>query len=161
MEQLSKDFSLSEMTKSGTAARYGLSNAPTAVHICNLKNLCAACLQPIREIYGKPVFVSNGYRSLAVNNKMREVGYKTSFTSQHMLGEAADIQDNASRHENRELFDVIYKSGLYDQLIWEDGNDASPDWVHVSYKQTGNRRQAIRMKNGVTTHRKYDLKKWS
>ena len=153
--QLSKNFTLAELTRSATADKYGVDNTPSAAQIENLKRLCVDCLQPARDVYGKPVIINSGFRSVALNSAMAKEGYKVSATSQHMSGEAADIRD-AVRHENKALFDVFFKRGVYDQLIWENGNDQYPDWIHVSYRKTGNRKQALRMRGGATTHRKYD-----
>jgi hypothetical protein len=32
-------------------------------------------------------------------------------------------------------------------LIWEEGNNLQPDWVHMSYKIKGNRKQILKYKN--------------
>jgi zinc D-Ala-D-Ala carboxypeptidase len=52
-----------------------------------------------------------------------------------------DSKDNAF---NKAIFDYIVKNLEFDQLIWELGNDERPDWVHVSYKKTGNRKQVLK-----------------
>ena len=158
--QLSKNFTLSEFTRSATAIKYGISNMPNNTQIENLKTLCALCLQPVRDLYGSLIMINNGFRSIQLNDAMKRDGYKVSTTSQHMNGEAADIRDTKKKN-NKKLFDTILAHGIFDQLIWEDGNDAYPDWVHVSCKKNGNRKQILRMKNGITIYRKYDLKKWS
>jgi hypothetical protein len=52
------------------------------------------------------------------------------------------------------VFDFIKSRLDFDQLIWEFGTDANPDWVHVSYVKTGNRKQklkAVRV-GGKTTY---------
>ena len=156
--QLSKNFKLEEFVKSAIATKYGIDNTPNAVQLENLTNLCVDCLQPVRDEYGKPIIINSGFRTAALNAAMEKDGYRVSKTSQHMLGEAADIRD-ADKKQNKALFDVILKRGVFDQLIWEDGNSKYPDWIHVSYRK--NRKQVLRMLNGVTTHRKYDLTKWS
>ena len=53
--QLSKNFSLREMTKSQTATRKGIPNKPSGTHQSNLVLLCQHILQPIREHFKKPV----------------------------------------------------------------------------------------------------------
>ena len=50
--QLSKNFSLKEMTKSQTAERHGLTNNPSEDHQDNLKKLCENILQPVRDEFG-------------------------------------------------------------------------------------------------------------
>jgi hypothetical protein len=55
---------------------------------------------------------------------------------------------------NRMVFDFIKNKLDFDQLIWEFGTDFNPDWVHVSYTKTGNRKQklkAVRV-NGKTSY---------
>mgnify|MGYP003301234697 CR=1 FL=1 len=42
--QLSKNFSLKELTASQTADRHGISNNPSEDHMDNLKKLCDNCL---------------------------------------------------------------------------------------------------------------------
>ena len=51
--QLSKNFSLSEMTKSDTAARKGIDNTPTEKHKENMKLLVDKVLQPVRDHFAK------------------------------------------------------------------------------------------------------------
>ena len=64
MTQLSKHFSLKEMTKSGTATRLGLDNTPNEEQIENLKALCENILEPLRDYYeSRPIMVSSGFRS--------------------------------------------------------------------------------------------------
>jgi hypothetical protein len=158
--QLSNNFTLAELTASSTAVKYDVANTPNHAQTVNLRDLCVHVLQPVRNIYGKPIIINNGFRSVALNSAMAKEGYKVSATSQHMSGEAADIRAQ-NKAENKALFDVIFRRGIFDQLIWEDGNNDYPDWIHVSCKTSGNRKQALRMKNGSTTHKNYDLIKWS
>lgn len=131
--QLSKNFSLAELTESQTGRRYDIKeqfNPPQEV-ITNLKELCEKVLQPIRDKVGA-IKVSSGYRSPQVN---KIVGGATS--SQHLTGEAVDI--SGINISNAELFKAIKDSNLpYDQLLWEYGTKSNPAWVHVSY--TSNRK---------------------
>ena len=41
------------------------------------------------------------------------------------------------------VFDYIKDHLNFDQLIYEYGTDANPDWVHVSYESTGKQRKQI------------------
>ena len=133
-KKLSKNFTLQELTVTGT----GLPNKPTETETANLQALVTNVLQPLRDLYDKPIKVNSGYRSAAVN---RAIGGATN--SQHSKGEAADLDaaDNAS------LFLLIRQFLPFDQLIWEGGTDTQPDWVHVSFRASGNnRKQVLRMK---------------
>jgi len=59
--------------------------------------------------------------------------------------------------DNKKLFDYIKANLDWDQLIWEFGTAENPDWVHVSYKATGNRKQILRAKkvNGKSVYEPY------
>ena len=66
--QLSKNFMLSEFTRSETARRRKINNdAPESV-IENLRNLCQNVLQPLRNYVGEPITISSGYRCALVNS---------------------------------------------------------------------------------------------
>lgn len=138
-----KYFTIKELTRSDTATKKGIDNAPTKEAVGNLTNLVANVLDPLREAYGKPITVTSGYRCLKLN---KAVG--GSATSDHLKGCAADITAG-SREENKILFSLIQKLGLqFDQLIHERGSvKAGPDWVHVSYRGEGkNRKQILYLK---------------
>jgi hypothetical protein len=55
---------------------------------------------------------------------------------------------------NRMVFDYIKNKLDFDQLIWEFGTDFNPDWVHVSYVKSGNRKQKLKAirTSGKTTY---------
>ena len=96
--RLSKNFTYEELTHSNVAERKGLRNRPKTKEeekkvIENLKALCMEVLQPLRDYLGKPVVISSGYRSEEVN---RAVGGVKG--SQHLKGEAADIQVENTEH---------------------------------------------------------------
>ena len=58
---LSKSFTLNELTKSQEALRLGIDNTPNDEHVENLKILCEKILQPLRDFYGMPLSVGSGY----------------------------------------------------------------------------------------------------
>jgi zinc D-Ala-D-Ala carboxypeptidase len=67
-------------------------------------------------------------------------------SSQHCKGEAIDI-DAGSNAENKKIHDWIKNNLEFDQLIWEYGNSAGPDWVHVSFTdKKKNRKQLVVIK---------------
>lgn len=130
--KLSKSFTLEEMCYSSTANARGLQNYPDSKAQENLKKLCVDILQPIRDKYGKPIYINSGYRNPQLN---RVVGGSQS--SQHITGSAADIDTN----NNRELWDMIVKmiksnEITVGQLIWEKGDSNAPDWIHISLPYT-------------------------
>jgi hypothetical protein len=135
--KVSYNFTLEELIRSDTAIARKLDNTPPEEAVRNLQALAANTLQPIRELWGKPVTVNSGYRSLALNRIIGGVS-----GSQHMKGQAADITVG-DREGNRVLFDRIVGSGIpFDQLIDESGYA----WIHVSYRGDGNRRQVLHLK---------------
>ena len=138
--KISANLTLKEVSKSLTATRRGIDNEPKGSHLTALINLANNVFQPIREHFGKPIFVSSGYRSPELN---KAIG--GSKTSQHCKGEAIDI-DNDSREypSNADIFWYIYDHLEFDQMIWEFGDDKNPGWVHVSYKSEGNRKQVLK-----------------
>lgn len=152
--QLSEHLTLNEVTKSSTASRLGISNQPTSEHLANLKLVAENIFEPIRRHFGKPILVSSGYRSKALNDATPG----SSATSQHCSGEALDLdQDGAGTGvTNKMVFEYIKNNLNFDQLIWEFGTDVNPDWVHVSYESTGRQRKqilkAVRV-NGKTTYK--------
>jgi zinc D-Ala-D-Ala carboxypeptidase len=137
--QLSKNLSLVEVTRSDSAKRFGISNMPTPEHIENFKKLAENIFQPIRDHFGKPIHISSGYRSLALNKVIKG----SSLTSQHCSGEAIDIDMDGTDITNAQIFNYIKDNLNFDQLIWEFGNNVNPDWVHVSYESTGKQRKQI------------------
>lgn len=128
-----KYFSIKEMTKSNTATAKGIDNTPDQTITDNLTKLIEAVLDPLREWYGKPIIVNSGYRCEALN---KAIGGAKS--SQHMLGEAADITVG-SKEENEKLFDYIKDNLEFDQLI----NESDFSWVHVSYREGRLRKQVL------------------
>jgi hypothetical protein len=136
--QLSKNLALSEVTRSETAKRRGISNMPTPEHIENFKKLAENVFQPIREHFGVPIRISSGYRSKALNTAIGG-----SLSSQHCKGEAIDIDMDGTSITNKQIFDFVKANVNFDQMIWEFGTDANPDWVHVSYNSDGAQRKQI------------------
>ena len=136
---LSKSFTLNELTKSQEATRLGIDNTPNEEHILNLKLLCENVLQPIRDFYGMPVSVSSGYRSAKL---CEAIG--SSSKSQHTKGQAADFEIFGVA--NKDLADFVVKNLDYDQCILEFWNENEPNsgWVHCSFNALGNRKQFLK-----------------
>ena len=146
---LTKNFSLNELTKSQTAERKGIDNTPSTEHQENLKRLCESILQRIRDHFGQVVSVSSGYRSVELC-----VAIGSSTGSQHARGEAADFEIFGV--SNKELADWIDENLDYDQLILEYWNKSDPNsgWIHCSFTLNGNRKQYLRAykENGSTKY---------
>jgi zinc D-Ala-D-Ala carboxypeptidase len=139
--QLTKNFTLAEMTFSQTATRNNIKNIPDQQDIKNLKLLCQKILQPLRDNLGKPIKITSGYRSPALN---KAIG--GSQNSQHSLGQAADIV--VVGMTARQICQRIIKLNLpYDQLILEFDS-----WCHVSYSSR-HRRQVLTINRNGTRNR--------
>lgn len=141
MTQISKHITLHEATFSATAQRLKISNQPDSETIERMKLVAENCFEPLREWHGQPIKVNSFYRSPQLN---KAVG--GSRTSQHVFGEAIDMSAG-SRTENKKLFEWCKSNLNFDQLIHEYGTKSEgPDWVHISFKSTGNRNQILFVK---------------
>ena len=103
-----------------------------------MTRLCINVLEPIRAHFGKPIKIKSGYRCPALN---KAVG--GSANSQHLLGEAADIE--ISGVDNADIWRWIDENLEFDQVIAEylKEDDGSAGWIHVSYNHYDNRKEAI------------------
>lgn len=145
-KQLSKNFSLDELVQSDLVdARNGdnnpnndIDNTPTLAEETNLDLLADNILQPLRDYLGYEVEINSGFRGAELNRVI-----KGASSSQHCKGQAADIKCK----EMRRAFLYIQNNLPFDQLIWEEGNDCKPAWIHVSYSNR-NRREGLRYING-------------
>lgn len=131
---MGKYFTIQELCKSDTAKAKGIDNTPNPYVEKNLEALIENVLDPVREWYGKPIYVNSGYRCPELNKAVGGVN-----NSQHVNGQAADI-DVFDEKENKKIFDYIVNYLNFDQCLWEN-NGA---WIHVSYKREGgNRKQSL------------------
>ncbi|MCD9096177.1 D-Ala-D-Ala carboxypeptidase family metallohydrolase [Luteimonas fraxinea] len=134
--RLTSNFSLAELTVTTT----GIANIPTPSEIVHLRNLAEKILQPLRDDLRRPVLVNSAFRSERVN---RAVGGTA--TSQHRLGQAADIRVDGMT--SRALAQRIVALDLpFDQVIEEFGR-----WVHVSYGPRHRRQELTAVKRGGRT----------
>lgn len=103
----SKYFTFDELTATNT----GLLNIPNKEQLENMQDLVTNILDPLRELYGKPIKVNSAFRSILVNKKA-----KGSKTSDHMHGMAADID---TFKDNEKLYNLIKNNFKFKQLINE------------------------------------------
>lgn len=144
MRMLSPNFSLRELTKSETAARYGIDNTPDAAGIAKLGRVCRDILEPVRAHFGRPVVVNSGFRCRALNAKIPG----SSDTSQHTLCGATDFE--VPGVSNYEVAKWIAGGGLtwgFGQLILEayTPGDPASGWVHASLPTVRLRGQIMTM----------------
>lgn len=119
---LSPHFTFDELTRTGQTALQVKNREEAKKVLPALKDL-AAMLEVIRTKFG-PVRVTSAFRGPSVN-----AAANGSKTSQHLLGEAADIGCGVSDEELHKW--IVTESGLkYGQCILEKPPGKS--WVHIS-----------------------------
>lgn len=132
--RISPHFHLKEFTKSKTADEKKIENSPSVEQIKNITALCKNVLEPVRKHFGKPVYITSGYRSKDLNKAIGGSEY-----SQHMKGEAADfvVKDIPTP----KVFDyIVSHSILFDQCIFE--KKGKSEWIHISHKR--NRKEKLK-----------------
>ena len=135
MEQITENFTLEEFTRSETAERMGIQNVPGNRERLAIVNLCARLLQPLRDIYGKPIRINSGYRCQELNKAVGGVP-----NSMHQNGEASDLSIDGKA---RELLELIEENHLpFDQAILY----RKQNFLHVSLKVDGEQREQIIIK---------------
>lgn len=132
---LTKSFSLLELTSSETAARKGIDNTPTHNVVVNLRELCVNVLQPLRDLYNKPINITSGYRSPKLN---KAIGGSSS--SDHCLGNAADF--TVPKDDYARVFGMIQDMSV-DQCILEMCTNGYPQWIHVSFRNKSENRNQL------------------
>tara|TARA_R110000764_G_C10837429_1_gene363635 strand:+ start:155 stop:604 length:450 start_codon:yes stop_codon:yes gene_type:complete len=139
MMQITKHFTLEELTRSDTAVRFGIDNEPGSEETENLVRVCDMILEPIRHRYDTPILPSSGYRCLELN---RKIG--SSDKSQHTKGQAVDFEVKGV--PNMEVASWIMDNLDYDQLILEFYKEDQPNsgWIHCSYVGNENRNESKR-----------------
>ena len=138
MTQISKNFSLEELTASQTAKAKGIKNLPGTQEVCALCALVHHVLQPLRDAMGEAIKIGSGYRSPALNKAVGGVA-----NSQHIKGEAVDLCIDGDKAKGRRWMTWIMAHCQFDQIIWEHNSKGSY-WVHVSFRADGkNRKQVI------------------
>lgn len=147
--RISKHISIKEATRSNTAERLGIDNFPDSPTLVNMQALAENVFEPLREHFGHPIYITSFYRSLELN---KAIG--GSPRSQHCKGQAIDIDDVIGSSTNADFFNYIKDNLEFDQLIWEFGNNDSPNWVHVSYNTDNNRGNILKAskENGKTKY---------
>lgn len=146
---LTKNFTLEELTKSETALRHDMDNTPGQVEVDSLLALAENVLQPVRDHFARGVKVNSGFRHPEVNAKVG--GSKT---SDHCKGQAADIEIPGV--PNAELAEWIRDNLEFRQLILEFYTPGVPEsgWVHVSWVAGDNKKQVLTAtkQNGKTVY---------
>lgn len=137
-QMISKYVSLKEATRSSVAARYNIDNSPTDDQLQNMIMVATKCFDPLREHFGKPIYISSFYRNPKVNNLAGG-----SNTSHHMRGMAIDIDgDVYGSPSNVEIFGWLKNNVKFTQLLQE----YNFSWVHISYDPTNLKQEVKEIK---------------
>ena len=150
MERFSQHISYKEGVRSNTADRLGLDNTPDEQQRKCMHEIARDVFEPLREWVGGPIKINSFFRGEPVNTAIG--GSKR---SQHMKGQAIDIDDTFGHKTNAEMYHYIKDNLDYDQLIWEFGDSENPNWVHVSYVTHRPNRKILTVafkKNGRTAY---------
>ena len=150
MERISKHVSWKEGTYSRTGERLNLDNTPNEEQLKCMKAIAENIFEPLREWVGGPVKINSFFRGEPVNTA---IGGST--RSQHMKGQAIDIDDTFKHKTNAEMFHFIKDNLDFDQLIWEFGTDDNPNWVHVSYVTHRPNRKKLTIAKKINGRTKY------
>ena len=134
-----KYFKMCEFLDSQTAKSSKIVNMfLCAEHIDIMLAMVDDILDPLREMFGKPILVYSGYRVPELNSL---VGGSAS--SMHKVGMAVDITA-INPIENMHLFNLLVSDFEFDQVIIYV-RDNIVRFIHISYcPDGGNRHQIIR-----------------
>jgi zinc D-Ala-D-Ala carboxypeptidase len=117
MQNVSEHISYIDAIRSDTAKRNGINNYFTPSQLVNMKLLAEKVYEPLVKHFGKTIYISSFFRNTKVNNPT-----------------------------NEDIFNYIKDNLDFDQLIIEDLRpDGGVGWIHVSYKEVGNRKQVLTM----------------
>ncbi len=145
--QVTQNFRLWELTKSGIADRQGIDNSfPDVDALRAAVYLCRTVMQPVRDAFGG-YSPNSVFRSQELERALKRKPPTWVSTSQHTKGEAVDLE--IVGRPNRMLAEWVKDNLAFDQLILECYNPdkgVNSGWVHVSVKAPGrgeNRNQVL------------------
>lgn len=122
-----KYFKEQEFIKSTTARRNKIDNTPSSEILAHIRELIEF-LDPIREKWGKPIYITSGYRCEALNSLVKGAKY-----SNHLTGYAADMKtENVSKFYYWLLKYLQDNKINWDELFLE--TKGSSQWVHFALK---------------------------
>jgi zinc D-Ala-D-Ala carboxypeptidase len=131
-------FTIEEFEKSEIARLLHIPNKTTQKEQIAIQALIDNVLNKLRDVYGKPIYINSGYRCPELNTR---VGGRKN--SQHLKGEAADLDTRQGNEANKKLLKLILDLRLpFDQLI--DEHDCA--FIHISYSRVRNRKMFFKEK---------------
>ena len=150
MDRISEHVSYKEGIRSRTADRLGLDNNPNEEQLKCMRDVALCLFEPLRKWVGGPIQITSMFRGEELNSAIGG-----SRRSQHMKGQALDLDDTFGYKTNAEMYHYIKDNLDFDQLIWEFGDDNNPHWIHVSYVSHRPNRKKLTVaykKNGRTVY---------
>ena len=150
MGTISKHISYHEGTYSRTGERRDLDNTPNEEQLKCMKEVANNLFEPLRKWVGGGIKINSFFRGEPVNTA---IGGST--RSQHMKGQAIDIDDTFGHKTNAEMYHYIKDNLDFDQLIWEFGNDKNPNWIHISWVSHRPNRKKLTIAKKVNGKTKY------
>ena len=153
-EPIGRHFKLKHLIYSNTAKNNsinnfpGVDNSPSQTEVVeNLRSLMEIVVDPIVDTY-PDLIITSGYRCITLNSRLGG-----SNTSQHVFGQAVDIQIPGL--STADVYNYIYYQVTgWDQLIWEYPERGGSSWVHVSYSSRNRRKTTLASKSS-TYHNLY------
>ena len=118
-------FSLEEFTRSSTAKRLKIDNAPNDEIIRNIQYGVQMVLDPLRRMIQAPIIITSGYRSAELNKAVHGVP-----NSWHTKGNAADIRVK-DEEEAKAIFQLLKTLPSVDTVLFE--HSAKSIWMHVQW----------------------------
>ena len=150
MKNISKHISWHEGTYSRTGERKDLDNTPNEEQLKCMKEVAENLFEPLREWVGGPIKINSFFRGEPVNTAIGG-----SRKSQHMKGQAIDIDDTFRHKTNAEMYYYIKDNLDFDQMIWEFGDDKNPNWLHISWVSHRPNRKKLTIAKKVNGRTKY------
>ena len=147
---ISKHVSYHEGTYSRTGERRDLDNTPNEDQLKCMKEVAENLFEPLREWVGGPIKINSFFRGEPVNTA---IGGST--RSQHMKGQAIDIDDTFGHKTNAEMYHYIKDNLDFDQMIWEFGSNENPNWLHISWVSHRPNRKKLTIAKKVNGRTKY------
>ena len=121
-------FTIPELTHSLRAQACGIDNTPTAAAGPLMVELITKVLDPIREKWQSPIYITSGYRCPMLNKKVGGVE-----NSYHTRGMAADITAKSVFYNTALYIEIriLHREGLFP--LTECYMERQGLYIHVAY----------------------------
>ena len=153
MKKISKHVSYKEGVHSRTAVRRGFDNTPNEEQLKCMHGVAENLFEPLRKWVGGPIKINSFFRGEPTNTAIGGSKY-----SQHMKGQAIDIDDTFGHKTNAEMYHYIKDNLEFDQMVWEFGTeypDGNPNWVHISWVSHRPNRKKLTIAKKINGRTKY------